>query len=91
MRSNYDDRIPDGSKKESKINIGLIAQEVHAVEKSNGFGETNDDCLFVNQSEDGEQYGMSYDRLVPVLVNAIKELSAQNEALVARITALESN
>ena len=91
MRSNYDDRIPDGSKKESKINIGLIAQEVHAVEKSNGFGETNDDCLFVNQSEDGEQYGMSYDRLVPVLVNAVKELSAQNEALVARITALESN
>ena len=33
----------------------------------------------------------SAGHLLPVMVQAIKELSAQNEALVARITALESN
>tara|TARA_Y100000996_G_C22515047_1_gene640071 strand:- start:1018 stop:1164 length:147 start_codon:yes stop_codon:yes gene_type:complete len=47
--------------------------------------------LVVNLNEDDTAYGLKYERLVPVLVNAINELSAQNEALVARITALESN
>jgi cell division protein FtsB len=32
---------------------------------------------------------MKYERLVPVLVNAIKELSAKNDALEARIKKLE--
>ena len=38
-----------------------------------------------------ERLEAKQEHLVPVLVQAIKELSAQNEALVARITALESN
>ena len=46
--------------------------------------------LAVNLSEDGKRYGLKYERLVPVLVNAIKELSAKNEALEARLAALES-
>ena len=38
--------------------------------------------LIVNQNEDEENpsYGMKYERLVPVLVNAIKELSARLDA-----------
>ena len=38
--------------------------------------------LIVNQDEDDADpsYGMKYERLVPVLVNAIKELSARLDA-----------
>ena len=38
-----------------------------------------------------ERLEAKQEHLIPVLVQAVKELSAQNEALVARITALESN
>ena len=45
--------------------------------------------LIVNQNEDevDPSYGMKYERLVPVLVNAVKELSAENTALKARLDA----
>jgi hypothetical protein len=80
---------PDGSKKESKVHIGFLAQEVLKVEKANGFGDSADTMLTCNITEDEQRYGMKYERLVPVLVNAIKELSAKNDALEARIKTLE--
>ena len=82
-RTKYDNRIPDGTHKESKLNIGLIAQEVETVEKANGYGSSNDDSLICNLTEDGMSYGMKYERLVPILVNAIKELSARVKTLEA--------
>ena len=39
--------------------------------------------LIANLNEDGTAYGLKYERLVPVLVNAIKELSAKVKALEA--------
>jgi hypothetical protein len=72
---------PDGSKKKSKLNIGFLAQEALAVEQANGYGSSNDDSLVVNLNEDETAYGLKYERLVPILVNAIKELSAENTAL----------
>ena len=89
-RSNYEDGVPDGSKKSPKLNVGLIAQDELEVEKEHGFGDTKDNMI-VSHVDDGGGYGMKYVKLVPILINAVKELSAQNEALVARITALESN
>ena len=74
---------PDGSKKRTKTHIGFLAQEALEVEKANGYGSSNDDSLVVNLTEDGMSYGMKYERLVPILVNAIKELSAKVTALEA--------
>ena len=74
---------PDGSKKRSKKHIGFLAQEALEVEKANGYGSSNDDSLVVNLTDDGMSYGMKYERLVPILVNAIKELSAEVTALKA--------
>jgi len=80
---------PDGSKKKSKVHIGFLAQEVLEVEKANGFADSRDTMLTCNLTEDEQRYGMKYERLVPILVNAIKELSAKNDALEARIKTLE--
>jgi len=74
---------PDGSKKKSKINIGFLAQEALEVEKAHGYGDSSDNMLICNLTEDGMRYGMKYERLVPILVNAIKELSAKVTALEA--------
>jgi len=74
---------PDGSKKRARLHIGFLAQEALEVEKANGYGTSNDDSLLVNLTDDGMRYGMKYERLVPILVNAIKELSAKVTALEA--------
>ena len=82
MRTNYEDGKPDGSKKESRLNLGFIAQEVLEIEKEHGFASEKDLMLIVNENSSGN-YGMKYERLVPILVNAIKELSAKVTALEA--------
>ena len=80
---------PDGSKKRDRIHIGFIAQEAIEVEKKHGYADKKDNMLIANQDEDENDpsYGMKYERLVPVLVNAIKELSSENDALKARLDA----
>ena len=62
-----------------------MAQEALVVEQANGYGASNDDSLIVNLTDDGMSYGMKYERLVPVLVNAIKELSAEVEQLKSQL------
>tara|TARA_B100000575_G_scaffold272658_1_gene254951 strand:- start:87 stop:1067 length:981 start_codon:yes stop_codon:yes gene_type:complete len=80
---------PDGSKKRDRIHIGFLAQEAIEVEKKHGYADKKDNMLIANQDEDvnDPSYGYKYERLVPVLVNAIKELSAENTALKARLDA----
>ena len=73
--------VPDGTHKKTSINIGLIAQEVLEIEEANGFGSDNDTSLLVDLTEDGKQYGLKYARVVPILVKAIQELSAEVEKL----------
>ena len=72
---------PDGSKKDDKTQVGFLAQDVEPLEKEIGFANNSKDMLFVNLTEDETRYGMQYERLVTVLVNAVKELSAKVEAL----------
>ena len=69
------------------MHVGLLAQEVETVEKSNGYGSSENDRLFISKSTDGKHYGLKYERLIPVLINSIKELSAENTALKARLDA----
>ena len=72
---------PDGSKpipSRDRNRIGCIAQEVNEVLPE-----------AVDTSKDGE-WGVSYSTLIPLLVEAVKELSVSNDALKARIEVLEA-
>ena len=73
----------DGSKKKSKVNIGLIAQEVLEIEKADSFSSSKDNMLVVNLNEDDTGYGIKYERIVPILINAIKELETRLAAVEA--------
>ena len=80
---------PDGSKKRNRLHVGFLAQEVLAIEQDHGFADTNDTSLVVRNNLDGNSYGLKYERLVPVLVNAIKELSTKITTLEDEITKLK--
>ena len=82
-RSFYEDRKPDGSKKQPQLNVGLIAQDEIEVEKEHGYGDTSENMLVSHVNEEGN-YGMQYSKLVPILINAVKELSARVEELESR-------
>jgi len=81
---------PDGSKKRERQHIGFLAQDVLAIEQADGFASKKDDMLVVNLNEDDTAYGLKYERLVPVLVNAIKELSTEVNTLKTKVAALEA-
>jgi len=99
-RSNYGDKdaddwslldqTPDGTHKKDWLDVGFKAQDVEALEKAAGYNKSNKTNLTVSLSADGEQYGIKYSKFVPILVKALQELSEKNDALEARITALEA-
>ena len=72
--------------KNSNTNHGFIAQEVKAA--INADSSIKDGFKMWDDREDGSQE-VAEAALIPVLVKAIQELSAKNEALVARVTTLE--
>ena len=80
---------PDGTHKKDSLEIGFSAQDVLAIEQANGYGSNNDTSLLVDLSSDETSYGLKYERLVPILVSALKEADAKIEALTTRIEELE--
>jgi trimeric autotransporter adhesin len=83
-------QTPDGTHKEDWLDIGFKAQEVEALEISAGYNKNNKTNLVSSHTSDGKQMGLQYSKFVPILVKAIQELSAKNDALEARLAALES-
>ena len=86
-RSWYSDDLsvtPDGSKKDDVTHVGFLAQDIKALEEEIGFAKDKKDMLFVNLTDDDTRYGMKYERLVTVLVNAVQELSAEVEQLKSK-------
>ena len=79
----------DGTHKKDRINIGLLAQEVQTIEKADGFASNKNNELLSKTTSDGQQIGVKYERIVPVLINAIKELKAEVDILKTKVAALE--
>jgi hypothetical protein len=81
--------VHNGTKKRNRFHHGLIAQEVKDVltQKGIDFGGYQDHSI----SGGDAVLSLGYDQFIAPLIKAVQELSAQNEALIARISALESN
>ena len=87
-RSNYvekgedfKDLVPDGSHKEDWLDVGFLAQDVEKLESEYGYNISDKSNLTTTLSDDGNQYGLTYSKFVPMLVKAVQELSAQVEEL----------
>jgi len=72
---------PDGSKKRNRYHHGLIAQEVKAAADAAGvdFGGFQDHSI----KGGDDVLSLGYEELVPVLIKAVQQLSAEVEALKA--------
>ena len=81
---------PDGTHKEDWMDIGFKAQSVQALEEAAGYKAEDKKNLTVSTSDDGKQYGLKYEKFVPILVKAIQDQDAIIQSLTARIAALES-
>ena len=81
---------PDGTHKEDQMEIGFKAQAVRDLEEAAGYKVSDKKNLTLTLSGDGKQYGLKYERFVPILVKAIQEQDAIITSLTARVTALES-
>jgi hypothetical protein len=86
-RSHYDNGQPDGSKKEDKLQLGFLAQDVIALEKK--YGATEKDLLIADDEQD-DSLKITETKMIPVLVKAIQEQQVIITALTTRITALEN-
>ena len=68
--------------------LGFIAQEVESIIPESVY-DTGEE-LDGHQEGDRTKLGMEYVQLIPVLVNAIKELSAEVDTLKTKVAALEA-
>ena len=80
------ERFPVDSKTNPDVLIrsGFIAQEVQEVLDEEGVTYTS-----IVNDKDPDKLEVSQTRFIPMMINAIQELSAKNEALEARIKTLE--
>jgi hypothetical protein len=72
--------------KDGTSEAGFIAQELKSAQDA-----ANADYLDLVYDEDPNKLEASAGKLLPVLVKAIQELSAQNKALEDRVAQLEAN
>ena len=73
----------DGNIKDGLTRAGFIAQDLQSA-------QTNHDYLDLVMDSNPDRLEARQEHLIPVLVQAIKDLSAKNDALEARLDALES-
>ena len=73
------------------VMYGLIAQELEEAITSEGITKNSTQLLQHHPTDDTESnYDVDYLKLVPILINSIKELSAEVETLKTKVAALES-
>jgi hypothetical protein len=83
-RSSYEDRTPTGENKLEELTLGFLAQEVEEVEKSYGYDVANKTNLVVDRDVEQDHFGITYEKMIPILTKAIQELEA-------RVKELENN
>jgi len=82
----YDANISDGSKMQQSPTAGFIAQELDEVQTT-----ANAQWLNLVLKDNPEKLEATYGNLLPIMVKAIQELKAENDALKNKIETLENN
>jgi hypothetical protein len=80
---------PDGTYKEDWLDVGFKAQAVEALEIAAGYNKDNKTNLTIQVSPDGKQYGLRYEKFIPILVKAIQEQQEQIETLKTEVRELK--
>jgi hypothetical protein len=80
-RSDYEDRTPTGENKLEELTLGFLAQEVEEVEKSYGYDVADKTNLVVDRDVDQDHFGITYEKMIPILVKAIQELEIRVKEL----------
>ena len=70
----------DGTHKEDWLDLGFKAQDVVALEEAINHKLSNKTNLVSNQTGDGKQYQLQYEKFVPVLVKALQEADDKIDA-----------
>jgi len=79
-------KAPDGSKKDSRPMWGFISQEILASEKELGITES-----IVVDTKNEEKLALKETALIPVLVNAVKELKAELDSVKDELAKLKED
>jgi len=77
--------ITDGTHKEEWLDTGFLAQDVEVLESEYGYNIADKTNLTTTLSDDGNQYGLTYSKFIPMLVKAVQELSAKVIELESKI------
>ena len=85
-RDKYENNTPNGTHKETKTQLGFLAQDVIALEKKYG-GVAGD--LLVADDETEESLKITETKMIPVLVKAIQELKSQLDSVKAELATLK--
>ena len=88
MRCNYANKTPDGTHKKPELSAGFIAQDVEKLEREYGFKVEDKTSVITHVSSNGD-YGLTYEKFIPVLTKAVQELSAQITTLQQEINTLK--
>jgi trimeric autotransporter adhesin len=88
MRSDYKDGKPDGTHKKENLQGGLLAQDVEELERAYGYKVEDGTSILTDKNPDGN-YGLTYSKFIPVLINAVQELSTQVDELKSELLALK--
>jgi hypothetical protein len=82
---------PDGTHKQNWLDVGFLAQDVEKIESEYGYNISENTNLTTTLTDDGKQYGLSYEKFIPMLVKSIQELSTQVDELKAEIQTLKED
>jgi hypothetical protein len=85
----FKDLITDGTHKEDWLDTGFLAQDVVKLESEYGYNIADKTNLTTTLSDDGNQYGLTYSKFVPMLVKSVQQLSTQVDELKAEIQTLK--
>ena len=71
---------------------GLVAQDVETALNDAGVAQNTAAILQYEDKKDEKDsdYSLDYTKLTPILINAVKELSAKIETLETKVAALEA-